>query len=181
MGGFFFLYICLMASVNSVYKTLKDVVNKDQQGFITPDTFNNFASVAQLRIYNRLFDNLKDAQRNVKAGFDRGRDKGLVKRIQEDLSVFSKTSNTITRESSGVFNKPADLSRIISIYSSGDIIMSSSSRKPMEICYDEEKIDDFGIWQPEEEDVTDMMRKVTLILNIKDRMSYRKGEHVTQS
>lgn len=141
MGGFFFLYICLMASVNSVYKTLKDVVNKDQQGFITPDTFNNFASVAQLRIYNRLFDNLKDAQRNVKAGFDRGRDKGLVKRIQEDLSVFSKTSNIITRESSGVFNKPADLSRIISVYSSGDMIMSSSPRKPMEICYDEEKIE----------------------------------------
>ena len=141
MGGFFFLYICLMASVNLVYKTLKDMVNKDQQGFITPDTFNNFASIAQLKIYNRLFDNLKNAQRNIKAGFDRGRDKGLTKRIQEDLSVFSKTSSTITRASDGTFAKPSDLSRIISIYSSGDIIMSSSSRKPMEVCYDEEKIE----------------------------------------
>ena len=80
-----------MASVNVVYKTLKDVVNKDQQGFVTPDVFNSMAGIAQINIFNRLFDDLKDAHRNARAQFDPGRDKSLFKRINEDLSSFAKT------------------------------------------------------------------------------------------
>jgi hypothetical protein len=44
-----------MASVQAVYNTLKDVVNKEQRGFVTPAMFNNFAQVAQLNVYNKLF------------------------------------------------------------------------------------------------------------------------------
>lgn len=128
-----------MASVQKVYETLRDVVNKDQQGFISPDTFNNFASVAQLRIYNRLFTSLKDAQRNLKAGFDRGRDKGIVKRIEEDLATFAK-AQTLTK-ANGVFTRPDDFSRLISISTAGDILLGQSLRNPVEICYDEEKIE----------------------------------------
>ena len=128
-----------MASVRTVYETLKDVVNKDQQGFISPSTFNRFASVAQLRIYNRLFTSLKDAQRNLKAGFDRGRDKGIVKRIEEDLATFAKSS--LLTKSSGVFSRPDDFSRLISISTNGDIMLGQSSRTPIELCYDEEKIE----------------------------------------
>lgn len=128
-----------MASVQKVYDTLKDVVNKDQQGFISPNTFNTFASVAQLRIYNRLFTSLKDAQRNLKAGFDRGRDKGIVKRIEEDLATFAKSA-TLTR-ANGVFTRPDDFSRLISIATKGDIMLGQSFRTPIEICYDEEKIE----------------------------------------
>ncbi len=45
-----------MASVNRVYSALKDLVNKDQRGFVTPAVFNNFAQVAQMNIYNDMFD-----------------------------------------------------------------------------------------------------------------------------
>lgn len=128
-----------MASVQRVYNTLKDVVNKDQQGFISPSTFNNFAGLAQTRIYNRLFSKLKDAQRNLKAGFDRGRDKGIVKRIEEDLATFAKSLNI--PKASGSFARPDDFSRIISISTAGDILLGQSSRKPIEICYDEEKLE----------------------------------------
>ena len=45
------MYICIMpASVKVVYETLKDLVNKDQQGFVTHDEFNRCDQVAQLRI-----------------------------------------------------------------------------------------------------------------------------------
>ena len=64
-----------MASVSAVYDTLKDLVNKDQNGFITPSIFNNFAQMAQVRIFNRLFDELKDAKRVNRAAFNPGRDK----------------------------------------------------------------------------------------------------------
>jgi len=128
-----------MVSVKNVYETLRDLVNKDNQGFITPDEFNRFAPVAQMNIYNRLFDNLKNAQRNLKAGFDRGRDKGLIKRVEEDLSVFS-ASYTSTKTNS-IFPIPSNFSRVISISTAGDILLGQSTRKPIEICYDEEKIE----------------------------------------
>lgn len=149
MGGFSFLYICFMAktfgaSVSTVYTTLKDLVNKDQQGFITPAVFNSFAQVAQVKIFNSFFDNLKDARRTTKAGLDPGRDKARAKRIEEDLASFSKKV-TITK-ASGVFNVATasgggDLARIISISTAGSILLDQSTKKPIEICYDEEKIE----------------------------------------
>ena len=134
-----------MASVKAVYETLRDLTNKDQQGFITVSMFNNFANLAQLKIYNKLFGQLKDAQRNLKAGFDRGRDKGLVKRIEEDLALFAKCVDVSKDASSGKFLRSDanlyDLSRIISITTAGDALFSSSIRTPVEMCYDEEKIE----------------------------------------
>jgi hypothetical protein len=128
-----------MASVNAVYSTLKDLVNKDQKGFVTPAVFNNLAGIAQINIYNRLFDTLKDAKRTRRAQFDPARDKSLEKRIQEDLSSFAR-NQTITR-AGGVFAKPDDLSRIISATTFGSIVLGQSTRTPIEMLYDEDKIE----------------------------------------
>jgi len=127
------------ASVNVVYNTLKDLVNKDQQGFVTVDEFNRFAQVAQLRIFNRLFDTLKDGSRLERAGFGQGRDKSKFKQIHEDLAIFAK-SEDVTKES-GVYARPADLARLISIATAGDLLLGQTTRTPVEICYDEEKIE----------------------------------------
>ena len=136
------MYICVMASVKLVYETLADLVNKDVNGFIAPAQFNNYAQLAQMKIFNRLFGQLKMAQQALKGGLDRGRDKSRVKQIEEDLAFFAKTSNTLTRDgSTNDFLKPDDLARIISITTSGDILLSSSTRTPVEIIYDEEKIE----------------------------------------
>ena len=126
-------------SVNVVYGTLKNLVNKDQRGFINVDEFNRFAQVAQLRIYNRLFDQLKDGSRLERAGFGQGRDKSKFKQILEDLSIFAKSEDK--DKSSGVFKRPDDLSRIISISTSGDLLLGQTTRTPVEIIYDEEKIE----------------------------------------
>ena len=126
-------------SVNVVYGTLKNLVNKDQRGFINVDEFNRFAQVAQLRIYNRLFDQLKDGSRLERAGFGQGRDKSKFKQILEDLSIFAKSDDK--DKASGVFKRPDDLSRIISISTSGDLLLGQTTRTPVEIIYDEEKIE----------------------------------------
>lgn len=127
------------ASIQIVHDTLLDLANKDQQGFVSDLEFNKFAQIAQLNIYNGLFDELKDAKRLSRAGFNPTRDKSRIKRIQEDLSYFSKKA-TVTKSSS-VFNKPDDLSRIISLSTAGGILLDQSTKKPIEICYDEEKIE----------------------------------------
>ena len=122
-----------------VYDTLKDLANKDQQGFISASEFNGFANIAQLNIFNGLFDELKDAKRLTRAGFNPMRDKSRIKRVEEDLAYFSK-SDTITK-ASGKFAKPADLARIIGVTTAGSIMLNQSTKKPIELCYDEEKIE----------------------------------------
>ncbi len=129
----------MAVSVGAVYNTLKDLVNKDQNGFVTPVTFNNFAQVAQLRIFNRLFDELKDAKRVNRGGFNPGRDKSRFKRIEEDLAFFARTLEI--PKTNGVFAKPEDLSRIISSTTVGSLLMGESTRTVIDLCYDEDKIE----------------------------------------
>ena len=129
----------MSASVIVVYQTLKDLVNKDQQGFVTVDEFNRFAQVAQLRIFNRLFDTFKDGSRLERAGFAQGRDKSKFKQVSEDLSVFAKSLDI--SKSSGVFKRPSDFARLISISTSGSLLLGQTTRTIVDICYDEEKIE----------------------------------------
>jgi len=127
------------ADIGVVYNTLKDLANKDQQGFISVTEFNRFANIAQLNIFNGLFDELKDAKRLARSGFNPTRDKSRIKRVEEDLAYFSK-SDTITK-ASGKFAKPTDLARIIGVTTAGNIMLDQSTKKPIELCYDEEKIE----------------------------------------
>lgn len=123
----------MAASVAAAYNTLKDLANKDQNGFVTPVVFNNFAQIAQLRIFNRLFDELKDAKRMNRASFNPGRDKSRLKRIEEDLSHFAVTG--VINKVGDDFDKPDNLSRIISMTT------NTTPRVNIELCYDEDKID----------------------------------------
>jgi len=45
-----------MASVYQVYTTLKNLANKDEKGFVTPQNFNTFAPVAQIAVFNKILD-----------------------------------------------------------------------------------------------------------------------------
>lgn len=128
-----------MASIIYVYNTLKDLVNKDQKGFVSADEFNNLAKLAQLNIYNDMFSDIHDSKRLKRQGIDGGRDKSMSKRIHEDLAYFSK-SEPIAK-ANGHFSKPADLSRIISANTFGSYVLDFSSKTPIELLYDEEKIE----------------------------------------
>lgn len=127
-----------MASVESVYFALKDLANKDQRGFITPTTFNRFAQVAQLNIFNRLFvDARKDKVARLR-NIEGARPLGSKKQIKEDLSFFSK--DQLISQSNGVFVKPDDLARIISMRTEGKFLYGNSTSKNIDVVYDEEKL-----------------------------------------
>ena len=118
-----------MASVNRVYSTLKDLANKDQRGFITPAVFNNFSGIAQMNIFNNLFDSTVLAKRLRNSALDAKQDKGKMKQVEEDLAIFSKSA-TISL-TVGVGAKPSDLARVISIDT------TSSPSKAVPVVYDE--------------------------------------------
>ena len=81
-----------MASVQAVYNSLKDLTNKEQKGFITPQIFNSLASLAQMNIYNEFFTELVDAKKLSRQNLELGRDKSVRKFKLEDLSFIVRTA-----------------------------------------------------------------------------------------
>ncbi len=128
-----------MASVNQVYNTLKDLANKDQRGFVTPTVFNNFAPVAQAKIFNDLFQQLNVAKNMKLRGLDVQRHLSAMKQIEEDLSTFSKTETV--SQANGTFAKPDDLAKIISLRTSGAYVFGTTTSTPIDVMYDEEKLE----------------------------------------
>lgn len=107
-----------MISVYRVYRALKDLANKEQKGFVTPVAFNSFAGMAQMNVYNEMFDELSNERRARNRTEGRGRSlEGRALKMQ-DLSMYVKVATK--QQSSHIFSKPDDLSRIISIEASVD-------------------------------------------------------------
>jgi hypothetical protein len=126
-----------MVNVIDVYNAVRDLCNKDQRGFVTPEVFSTFAGIAQQNVFNEMFQELLSANKARKAGIDPARDKSMYKMIEEDLAYFittreltdstpepddydSDTSGEYVDpadEGASTFNKPLDLARIISIRS----------------------------------------------------------------
>lgn len=128
-----------MASVNEVYSALKNLANKDERGFITPKVFNTFTSIAQNKIFNDLFNEMTKAKTLRLRNVDAKTHHSYTKRLEEDLSYFSK-EGTLT-QSSGVFAKPDDLARIISMRTNGAYVFGNSTATPIDVVYDESKIE----------------------------------------
>ena len=128
-----------MASVREVYNALNDLANKDERGFVTPTEFNSFAPIAQMNIFNKLFDELTAAENMRRRNIDPARDKSRIKQIKEDLGVFAKTE-TVTK-TNGVFARPDDFARLINVKTGGDILLGVNNSIMADVIYDEEKLD----------------------------------------
>jgi hypothetical protein len=102
----------MQLSVSTVYSALKDIANKDQRGFITPDVFNNFAQPAQLALFTKMLDSVRRKRRVRQGQIDGGFSLSALKRIKEDLGTFVKRS-AITF-SAGYAERPSDFAYAIS-------------------------------------------------------------------
>ena len=144
-GPLFFSYICCMASIDKVYRTVKNLANKEQKGFVTPAVFNRFAVIAQNNIYNELFTELVDAKKISRQNLDPGRDKSVRKRTLEDLSPFVTRAANYTQKvstDSNVFLKPGNFSRMISMSIGNTEANGYNLNKiNIEVVYDVEKMD----------------------------------------
>ena len=128
-----------MASSEFVYRTVRDLANKDARGFITPDMFNRFAKVAQLKVYSKIISDLSVAAKAIKTGADPGRNMSLSKGLLQDLAVLSKKSEI--NVTNGIGAVPDDFYRVIAISTKGQLSLGRRREKQVEIIYDEEKLD----------------------------------------
>jgi len=77
-------------NVDTVYKTVLLILNKEQRGYMTPDEFNKTATQVQLEIFEGYFNSLNQQLRipdNDSEYADR------VKNIDGQLSIFKTISN----------------------------------------------------------------------------------------
>ena len=102
-----------MVSVIEVYTTLKNLANKEQKGFITPDVFNSFAGLAQRNIINEMFDELEGNKRKAQAGQDLPRRRSSYQSVKEDVARYIKSITSTGTE--GIHDIPSDCRKLISI------------------------------------------------------------------
>ena len=139
------MYICFMyANIVKVYEAVRELANKDQRGFVTPASFNKFAHQAQLNLFNKMFGEFEQARASSRRGINAKGDKSRTKRLQEDLSFYSHSYTLDKNSGVDAFRKydlDHDLARIISISTAGSSLLGRTTRVPVDIVYDEEKIE----------------------------------------
>ena len=128
-----------MASVLNVYNALKNLSNKEQKGFITPNVFNSFAPIAQMNVYNELFRDFTGAKQQNRSSLDPGRDKSPRKVTSEHVSIYVRDER-LRVTNGNIYSKPEDLAKIISMRVDGEDRGSGSDRVMCEMVYDVEKM-----------------------------------------
>ena len=74
-------------NVNTVYRTVLLLLNKEQRGYMTPTEFNSIANQVQLEIFEQYFSDLNQQLRVPQADVDYA---DRIASIDEKLSVFNK-------------------------------------------------------------------------------------------
>ena len=85
----------MSVSVDTVYKTVLSILNKEQRGYMTPDEFNKIGSQVQREIFERYFDDINQQVRVLQTEMDYA---NRVFNTDEKISEF-KTEASITGSS----------------------------------------------------------------------------------
>jgi len=88
-------------NVDTVYKTVLLILNKEQRGYITPDEFNKTATQVQLDIFEQYFEDLNQQLRVPQSDYDYS-DRQMS--IDEKISPFKTEGDCVY--GSGKFNLP---------------------------------------------------------------------------
>ena len=111
------------ARANRVYEAVKDLMNKEQKGFVTGKVFNSFAQIAQLNVFHELFDDVITAKKLRSQGVDGSDGTSAYNEAIENLAFYKVEASV----SNGAL--PADMYKLIGIRKTG----SPSERTPFEI------------------------------------------------
>ena len=130
-------------NVDTVYKTVLLILNKEQRGYITPDEFNRTATQVQLDIFDQYFEDLNNQLRLPQTDFDYS-DK--LTDLDDNISPFKTTGDcvynvdrfnlpVIDAQGNTVINTGAEPSSInqVSFYKLGSVVYTPSAGFPTEI------------------------------------------------
>lgn len=82
------------------------ILNKDNNGYITPEEFNSFAKQAQLEIFNQYFVDFKNSKLSDFKGLETSGYSDITKQMDQTIDYFSK--NIELTYASGKFAMPTD-------------------------------------------------------------------------
>ena len=95
-------------NVDTVYKTVLLILNKEQRGYVTPDEFNKIGTQVQLEIFEKYFEDLNQQLRVPQADSEYA---DRQKNIDNNISIF-KTMGDCTYNAVGYFLPPSNTHRI---------------------------------------------------------------------
>ena len=72
-------------NVDTVYKTVLLILNKEQRGYVTPNEFNKISTQVQLEIFEKYFEDLNQQLRVPENDSEYG---NRVKSVDEKISIF---------------------------------------------------------------------------------------------
>ena len=116
-----------MISVIQVYNTVRDIANKDQKGFITPEMFNSLLPAVQSNIFTKIYDSAVQSKAIKRNGADVGGQDSLYLKAKNYLSEYVESqtletdSGSTVYDSSTVFRKPENCNRIISLFTDDNV------------------------------------------------------------
>ena len=93
-------------SVDTVYKTVLLILNKEQRGYMTPDEFNKVGTQVQLEIFEKYFEDLNQLTRVPQNDMDYA---DRVAYLDQKISLFKKYGSSVTPEANGVATFPDGL------------------------------------------------------------------------
>ena len=106
----------MAVNVDTVYRTVLLILNKEQRGYITPDEFNKTAAQVQLEIFNKYFDDLNQLLRSKQNDLDYA---DRVALLDEKIALF-KTEAVPTGGTLGVFTPPTNMRELGSVVYNGN-------------------------------------------------------------
>ena len=101
----------MSVSVDTVYRTVLLILNKEQRGYMTPDEFNKIGSQVQREIFERYFEDINQQVRIQQTEYDYA---NRVYNTDEKIAEF-KTTASATHTAGGVFELPSNLYRLGSL------------------------------------------------------------------
>ena len=110
-------------SVDTVYKTVLLILNKEQRGYMTPDEFNKTATQVQREIFEKYFEDLNQQVRIPQTDMEYS---DRVAITDEKIAEFKVTGNA-THTTNGIFTLPSDLYRL------GSLTYSPQNTYPVEL------------------------------------------------
>ena len=106
------------ARIDTVYRTVQDLVNKEQRGHLTPQEFNHLANLAQTEIFEAYFHDLNFYENAAKVGKTNSEYADLPMHFRERINLLSTTGTDLVY-TDGLFTLPDSLYRLTSVTRNG--------------------------------------------------------------
>lgn len=104
------------------------ILNKDNNGYLTPAEFNAFARLSQLEVFEDLYQKVNDwySKRNNRTSNSGIAD--IAKHVTEDLEAFVKTGS-LTLDTGSTFSLPTDTYTLIDVLYTNKSVEKVSNHK----------------------------------------------------